>query len=389
MPRRPERVPHVAVGGLGPDQEPGPVRGLAVDPVEVVEALGPGVDDPHAARPRLVHVLAPLLAQVAPQRRLVRREVDHACRDRLDRRRGRPTGGRERRGDRATLVGAGAPLDLRVDAQVAHAPGPRRAGRQARPGQRREPRDAVRVPSLEHGAAWRIGERPGQRAGPAQQHLGPGRRIGAVAVVEAARRPAVDRLHGGPARELQVRPERIGLDERVPGGGRGVGPPGHERPRRRRRSTTTPTIRRGSSIRNASDPARMTSPPAAVATTICTSRRRNPGSDPNAVPKPRSTAHATTPPTTATTSVRSHHARHVPERERREPALEQQRQGERLEPGRGRDRDREAVEPERPDQHAGDHDVHPDGDQGGEDRASPCPGARRRRGRGRRSASGR
>ena len=89
VPRRPEGVPHVAVRGLGPDQEPGPVRRLAVDRVELVEALGARVDDAHAAGLRLVHVLAPLLAQVAPQGGLVGREVDDARRDRLDRRRRR------------------------------------------------------------------------------------------------------------------------------------------------------------------------------------------------------------------------------------------------------------------------------------------------------------
>jgi hypothetical protein len=70
------RVPHVAVGRLGADEEPGTVGRLAVDPVELPEAVALGIDHDHAARLCLVDVLAPLLAQVAPQRLLVGAEVD-------------------------------------------------------------------------------------------------------------------------------------------------------------------------------------------------------------------------------------------------------------------------------------------------------------------------
>ena len=62
----------------------------------------------------------------------------------------------------------------------------------------------------------------------------------------------------------------------------------------------------------------MTSPPAAVATTICTSRRRNPGSDPNAVPKPREHGPRHDPADHGDDQRADHHARDVPERERRD-----------------------------------------------------------------------
>ena len=48
--RRRERLPDVAVGRLGADQEAGPVGGLAVDPVELAEPVAVGVDDDDAAR---------------------------------------------------------------------------------------------------------------------------------------------------------------------------------------------------------------------------------------------------------------------------------------------------------------------------------------------------
>src|SRR6185369_2762877 len=83
---RRERVPDVAVGLLGPDQEPGPVGGLAVDRVELAEAVTVGVDDRHARAAGLVHVLPPLLSEVAPERVLVGAEVDDPARVRLDRR---------------------------------------------------------------------------------------------------------------------------------------------------------------------------------------------------------------------------------------------------------------------------------------------------------------
>ena len=47
---RGERVPHVAIRRLGPDEEAGPVRGLAVDPVELAEPVAVGVDDRDARR---------------------------------------------------------------------------------------------------------------------------------------------------------------------------------------------------------------------------------------------------------------------------------------------------------------------------------------------------
>ena len=44
------RVPDVAIGGLGPDEEPGPVGRLAVDPIELGQAVAVGVDDRDARR---------------------------------------------------------------------------------------------------------------------------------------------------------------------------------------------------------------------------------------------------------------------------------------------------------------------------------------------------
>jgi len=40
--RRPERVPDVAVGRLSADEEPRPVGGFAVDPIELAEAVTVG-----------------------------------------------------------------------------------------------------------------------------------------------------------------------------------------------------------------------------------------------------------------------------------------------------------------------------------------------------------
>src|SRR3974390_3587878 len=70
-------VPDVLIGGERANQEACPVGRLAVDRVELVEPLRPRVHHAHAAAPRPVDVLAPLLAQVAPQDPLVGREVDH------------------------------------------------------------------------------------------------------------------------------------------------------------------------------------------------------------------------------------------------------------------------------------------------------------------------
>ena len=117
---RPERVPDVAVGLLGPDQEAGPVGGLAVDPVELAQPVALGVDDHDAARPRLVHVLAPLLAQVAQQGRLVGAQVDDPGRVRLDRRAPAASpAARSAAPQRAVGVERAVGLDLGVDPEVA------------------------------------------------------------------------------------------------------------------------------------------------------------------------------------------------------------------------------------------------------------------------------
>src|SRR5439155_26693024 len=72
----PERVPDIAVRRLGADEEAGPLRRLAIDAVEVGEAVALGVDDADARLACPVDVLPPLLAQVRLEGFLVGAEVD-------------------------------------------------------------------------------------------------------------------------------------------------------------------------------------------------------------------------------------------------------------------------------------------------------------------------
>ena len=279
--RRREGVPDVAIRALGPDEEAGPVRGLAIDPVELREPGPIAVDHDDPARAGLVHVLTPLLAQVAPQGGFVGAQVDDAGGRRLDGRGDAPAGGTE--GTPQAPIGVVRPvrLDLRVDAQVAHPAGD---GPQSRAAGIGEGGDRRRRPFPGHRTARGIGEGPRHRLRPADEDLradaaahgatraaqaaraglaglaggigatGPGRgahRIGGAGRHDPVRRPAVDGLHASPGGLLEVRPGVAHGHERIPG--RGAGQLRHDRRGRGNTSTMTPTIVGSSGIRNTSE----------------------------------------------------------------------------------------------------------------------------------------
>ena len=248
-------VPDVAVRGLGADQEPGAVGRLAVDRVELARAA-PG-RRPRRARRRSAPCSRTGATSCAgrprgPSSSAV--QVDHARRDGLDRRRRRASRPPRRASPTAPPSSGPAPRSISGSIRRWLDPAARAQARSRRGSVRRA--TAAASQRRQDRAARRVGERPRQRARPAEQDLGARRRP--PGVEEAARRPAVDGLDARPARELEVGAAGVRLDERVPGGrGRASAPrpaaARHPRPRRRMRSSTIPTIRRGSSIRNASD----------------------------------------------------------------------------------------------------------------------------------------
>jgi hypothetical protein len=173
---RGERLPDVAVGLLGPDQEAGPGRRLLVDPVELRQPVASGVDDRHAGAPGLVHVLPPLLAEIAPEGVLVGGEIDDPGRVGLDRRGGPEPGVAQRPSDRAVLVGRTAGLELGVDPDVGHATGPLPEGRPAGFGEGR--RGVPGAAGDQRPRRGRGGRRRTPRAADAAGGRGPGPRPG-------------------------------------------------------------------------------------------------------------------------------------------------------------------------------------------------------------------
>ncbi len=150
-------IPHVAIGLFGPDEEPCPVGGLAVDPVELAQPVTLGVHDRDPRRSGLVDVLPPFLAQVAPQRIFVRTEVDDPRRCRLDGRRRAPAGVAQGPTQASVRVGRAVPFDLGVDPQVGY---PAATRPQRRAGGLGECVDRLGRPRACHRTAWRIGEAP-------------------------------------------------------------------------------------------------------------------------------------------------------------------------------------------------------------------------------------
>jgi hypothetical protein len=121
VPDLPAQRVYRRVGRFGPDQEARPGRRLAIDPVELGEPFRAGIHDRDPARPRLVDVLAPLLAQVAPQRVFVRAQVDDPGCVRLDRVGPSPSRLPERGTERPFRIERAVQLDLGIDPQVRHA----------------------------------------------------------------------------------------------------------------------------------------------------------------------------------------------------------------------------------------------------------------------------
>ena len=243
-----------------------------VDPVELRQSVALGLDDADAVRTCLVHVLAPFLAQPGLKRRLVLSQVDEPGGGRLDRLTRSPAGGTERPPRRPVLVQRPVELDLGVDAEMAD---PARLRRQAVARRLGERADPFGRPRRGHRTAGCVGETPRQGRRTTHQHLG--RRLG-VARGKTGRRPAVDGLDPGPCGELEVRARVGGLDERVPRAVVGEPRIGRLRAgdlrrlerahaacarRRRTRSVINDSMAGSSGIRNASDPASSTMPPAA------------------------------------------------------------------------------------------------------------------------------
>ena len=142
----PERRVDVPVRLLDPDEKAGPVGRLAVDRVEGPDRVARQLDDGHAVGARLVDVLAPLLAQVRPERLLVAGEVDDPAAGRLDGRRGRPPCA-----EQAGPQGPGGVVRARRPPPPGRSAGARRArGRPERPG---APRSAPASASGVHASA--------------------------------------------------------------------------------------------------------------------------------------------------------------------------------------------------------------------------------------------
>ena len=157
----PERRVDVPVRLLDPDEEAGPGGRLAVDRVEGPDRVARQLDDGHAAGARLVDVLAPLLAQVRPERLLVAGEVDDPAAGRLDRWRRRPPCGEQPGPQGPVGVMRAVGLHLRVDPQVRDAPevapsGPERLGQLPQ---------RIRGPRLGDGSAGGVPEGPREGRG--------------------------------------------------------------------------------------------------------------------------------------------------------------------------------------------------------------------------------
>ena len=188
----------------------------AVDPVELGQPVAVRLDDPDAAGPRLVHVLAPLLAQVGLQRVLVGA-------------RGRSPGcdagwiggaGRQpaaRRAWRSAPPSSSGPsvLDLGVDPQVADAAGPRPAGRA------RTASVNASIPSRGPGR-WSPGRAARRRSPTAAAPAGgpgPARRsTGRPAPSTRRRRQPLTALTRAQAASWRYEPGSAASTERVPGG---------------------------------------------------------------------------------------------------------------------------------------------------------------------------
>ena len=185
---RGERLPDVAVRRFGTDQEAGPVGGLAVDPVELAEAVAVRVDDGRCPPVRALftywrHFLrrSPQSASSSGARSMTRVALGWIGGA------GRQPASRSAR--RKAPSGSSGPfgLDLRVDPQVADPPG---LGRQSLADCRGEGRDRVGRPVAGHRA------RAGRRRSPTASADGRRTRIWAPIGPSGPRRP---RRSGGPS----------------------------------------------------------------------------------------------------------------------------------------------------------------------------------------------
>ena len=213
LPGRCERLPDPSERRRATQRQGGALRDLAHDLVELVECVGlrrrVDVADDDPVRTRLVDVLAPLLAELGPERFLLRRQVDDPGLARLHVV-SPPPAGPEQRGLRLRRF-----LDLRVHAQE------RRTGeRPAAPGCAAQLGD----PSLVGFRLPRVGKRPpgGIREAPRQQRDRSREDLGAEwpprprALPDVDRRPAGGRLDPRPGARLQVRRQRMGANVGIP-----------------------------------------------------------------------------------------------------------------------------------------------------------------------------
>ena len=229
-------------------RKPGPIGGLAIDPVELAEPVAVGVDDDDPRLSGLVDVLPPLLAEVVPERVLVGPEVDDPGGVRLDRRGGPEVGGAERAAQGAVGIERAVVLDFRIDPDVGNPAGLLGQLVAKGIGERGE---AARRPVAPDRAARGVGECPWQRARPADEDLGTDRTVGR----QPDRRPAVNGLDLGPRCQLEIGAGIGARDECVPGrrivGIESGGGRTHARRGRRSRSAMTPTIEGSSGMRKA------------------------------------------------------------------------------------------------------------------------------------------
>ena len=203
------------------------------------------------ARARLVDVLPPLLAQVAPKRGLVGAQVDDrgwrsagSGRPGASRRPGAPGAGRRRgRADRPP----------RSRGRSERATRGRRLERRPSRTAGRERLDGRRGPGRCDGPARRVGEPPRHRPRSPDEDLGADPRLRAGFRDDAVSRPAVDGLDRWPTRSAGGTNRAPGLStNRSQARVRRVGGR-HDRTGRRKTSTMTPTIDGSSGIRKAAD----------------------------------------------------------------------------------------------------------------------------------------